>query len=586
MGGAIIREGSWGMLRELLIQNLAIIEEARIVFGQGLNVLTGETGAGKSLLVAALELVLGERAKAEWIRSDAEEARVEAVIDLDDTPELSKILEDAGHAGAEMLVVRRTVARSGKNRIYVNDRAASLSFLETLGQRLADMHGQHEHQSLLRVKRHRELLDLFGDLVPARQKVAALYRSVCDLRKQLSRLEEQHQQMAAERDLAVFQHEEISRAKLREGEEEELEQERERSLHVERLLEACVEGEKRLYSDPESVLDALSGVQRRIEEAKQIDADLSRPAGLLETAQHYVEEAAQYLQRYASTVEGDPDRLEQIEERLGLVHRLKRKYHRSVEDLLALEQELATRIAQMESFEEDCSTLQEAIKQRESELLKRSRSLSEERKKVAKKLNKEIERELHAVGMKGTGFRVDVRSGPSDPPGKESEGICLEDHCIDTWGMDQIEFLIRTNPGQPFLPLQRIASGGELSRIMLAIRNVLRRSDLLPTLVFDEVDAGIGGAEAEAVGARLKRLSEDFQILCITHLPQIAVFGDTHLKVSKELEEGRTLFHIHAVEKAEREREIARMLGGIRITKKTLAHAREMLQEKAHREFP
>jgi len=573
------------MLRELSIENLAIIEEARITFGEGLNVLTGETGAGKSLLVAALELVLGERAKAEWIRADAEEARVEAVIDLENTPELSEILAEAGHAATDTLVVRRTVARSGKNRVYINDRASTLSFLEELGQRLADIHGQHEHQSLLRVNRHRELLDRFAGLAPSQRKVADLTRSVRDLRQQLARLETQQEQMVSERDLALFQHEEISRAKLEIGEEEDLEQERGRYLHAERLLNVCVEGERRLYSDPDSVVDTLSGVQKRVEEARQIDEAFSRSAELLETAQHYVEEAAQHLQRQASTVEGDPDRLEQIEERLGLLHRLKRKYHRSVEEMLALEQELAGRIERMDSFEEDCRELQATIDREESRLIETARALSEARKKVARKLDKAIEKELQAVGMTGTGFRVDVRPVPWDPSGKASERIQLGDHRLDASGMDQIEFLIRPNPGQPFRPLQRIASGGELSRIMLAIRNVLRRSDGLPTLVFDEVDAGIGGAQAESVGARLKRLSEDFQILCVTHLPQIAVFGDTHLKVSKQVEDGRTRFLVDTIRNAEREREIARMLGGIKITKKTLAHAREMLQEKAPTEI-
>ncbi len=573
------------MLQELSIKNLAIIEEAKITFGRGLNVVTGETGAGKSLLVAAIELILGERAKAEWIRSGADEARVEAVIDLEDTPELSEILAEAGHAETDMLVVRRTVNRSGKNRVYVNDRAATLSFLETLGQRLADIHGQHEHQSLLRVNRHRELLDRFGGLVPSQKQVAELCRSVHDLREQLSRLEAQQEKMLSERDLALFQHEEIARAKLRSGEEEELEQERERYLHAERLLETCLEGERRLYSGPEAVVDILSHIQRQVEEARAIDPALSKPAELLETAQHYVEEAARHLQGYASTVEGDSDRLEQIEDRLALLHRLKRKYNRSVDEILDLERTLAGQIERMETFEEDCRALQTRIEQRESELLKAARSLSEARKKVAKQLDKAVETELQAVGMKETGFRVDVRPGRTEPPGKALEGTLLENLRIDSSGMDQIEFLIRPNPGQPFRPLQKIASGGELSRIMLAIRNVLRRTDGLPTLVFDEVDAGIGGAEAEAVGARLKRLSEDFQILCITHLPQIAVFGKTHLKVSKRIEKGRTRFLIDPVEKTDREREIARMLGGIKITKKTLAHAREMLQEKAPTEI-
>ncbi len=569
------------MLQELSIKNLAIIEEAKITFGRGLNVVTGETGAGKSLLVAAIELVLGERAKAEWIRSGADEARVEAVIDLEDTPELSGALAEAGHAETDMLVVRRTVTRSGKNRVYINDRAATLGFLERLGQRLADIHGQHEHQSLLRVNRHRELLDRFGGLEPSQRRVADLFRSVRDLREQLSGLEAQQEKMLSERDIALFQHEEIARAKLRSGEEEELEQERERYLHAERLLETCLEGERTLYSGPEAVVDTLSRVQRQVEEARAIDPAFSRPAELLETAQHYVEEAARHLQGSASTVEGDPDRLEQIEERLALLQRLKRKYRRSVDEILVLGKTLAGQIERLETFEEDCRDLRTKIEYREAELLKAARALSEDRKKVAKRLDKEVETELRAVGMKETGFRADVRPVRGESSGKALEEPRLEGLGIDSSGMDQVEFLIRPNPGQPFRPLQKIASGGELSRIMLAIRNVLRRTDGLPTLVFDEVDAGIGGAEAEAVGSRLKRLSEDFQVLCITHLPQIAVFGNTHIKVSKRIEKGRTRFQIDPVEKADREREIARMLGGIKITKKTLAHAREMLQEKA-----
>jgi DNA repair protein RecN (Recombination protein N) len=569
------------MLRELSIENLAIIEEARIAFGEGLNVLTGETGAGKSLLVGALELVLGERAKAEWIRADAEEARVEAVIDLEDRPELSAILTKAGHEATDTLVVRRTVTRSGKNKVYINDRAATLGFLEELGQRLADIHGQHEHQSLLRVKRHRELLDLFAGLAPSQREVADLTRSVLDLRQRLSRLESEQERMESERDLALFQHEELSGAKLVVGEEEDLEQERGRHLHAERLLDVCREGEQSLYSGPDSVVDTLSGIQKRVDEASGIDETFGKSAELLETARHYVEEAARDLQRLASSVEGDPDRLEQIEERLGLLHRLKRKYHRSVEEMLALEQELAGQIERMDSFEEDCRELQSAIEGEESTLLEKARALSEARKKAAKKLDKAIEKELRAVGMKETGFRADIRPIAGDPSSQGHETVEIGGRKIEATGMDRIEFLIRPNPGQPFRALQRIASGGELSRIMLAIRNVLRSSDGLPTLVFDEVDAGIGGAEAESVGARLKRLSEDFQVLCVTHLPQIAVFGDKHLKVAKQVEDGRTRFLVDPVNREEREREIARMLGGIKITKKTLAHAREMLQEKA-----
>ena len=565
------------MLRELFIQNFAIIEEARIGFGTGLNVLTGETGAGKSLLIGALELVLGERARGEWIRTGAEEARVEAVFELERIPETARALEEAGYPAAADLVIRRTVNRAGKNRVYINDRSASLSFLEELGERLVDIHGQHEHQSLLRLKRHRELLDLFGGLVPLQEEVASRHRSSRDARLRLGSLEEEHRRLIAEEDLARHQFEEISRAHLRTGEEEELELERKRLLHVERLREVCQEGEQILYSGERSLADALGHLQKRLEEAGRIDPELCGPAGLVETARHHVEEAGQRLQHYLSGLEGDPARLEEIEERLGLLARLKRKYRGSLEELLALEEELKRRMHRLDHFDGERKTLREETARLETELLQAAARLSEARKKAARRLDDRVVRELAALGMKEMGFQTEIQPLQPDPAAKE-EGVLLRGKAVEASGLDQVEFRIRPNPGQDFKPLRRIASGGELSRLMLAVRNVLRGSDRSRTLVFDEVDAGIGGAQAEAVGARLKDLSRDFQILCVTHLAPIAVFGDRHLQVDKQIHGDQTRFRIQQLESRDREHEIARMLGGARITDKTLAHAQEMLR--------
>jgi DNA repair protein RecN (Recombination protein N) len=572
------------MLREIFIQNLAIIGQARIELSPGLNVLTGETGTGKSLLVGAIELLLGERARGDIIRSGADQARVEAVLDLEQAPGAPEILTDAGYPVEEALVIRRTVSRSGKNRIYVNDRPATLGFLESLGQRLADIHGQHEHQSLLRVRKHRALLDLYGGLVPLQEEVTTLYGNLVHLQQDLSRLDEQHRQMLSERELASHQCEEIAQAGLRKDEEEELEQERKRLLHVERLREVCQEAERLLCDEERSVLDLLGQIQKRVQDGRQFDDAWGTPAELLEGAQHHLEEAAQYFQQYASALEGDPSRLEQIEERLAVLYRLKRKYDRSVEEILALGRELSEKIQRMDLFQEERDKLLLQITKEGSKLLQTAHTLSDGRKKHAKRLQAEIQRELGAIGMKETGFHVDVRSVAADMAGEDAQGIGLEEHRMNASGMDRVEFLIRPNPDQEYRPLQRIASGGELSRIMLAMRNVLRRADSLPTLVFDEVDAGVGGAEAEAVGSRLKKLSRHYQIVCITHLPQIAVFGDAHFKVSKRIEKRQTHFGIQRLDKEEREREIARMLGGIQITEKTLAHAREMLQPNARTE--
>jgi len=564
------------MLRELSIQNLAIIEQARIEFRPGLNVLTGETGAGKSLLVGALELVLGLRASAEWIRTGADEALVEAVFDAPCSPEFRQAMEDAGRSPEETLVVRRTVNRSGKNRVYVNDRAATLGLLETLGNALVDIHGQHEHQSLLHARRHRELVDLFGGHVPLRDRVAAGVRELRELQGRLARMEDDHRRRIQERELCLFQCREISSAHLRTGEEEELELERRKLLHAQRLLDACRESEQRLHSGPDAVVDTLGTLHKRLREAAALDPALAGPADQLETARAYVEEAALQLRGYADALEGDPTRLEEVEERLGLIHRLKRKYQLSVEEIVERGEELARQIHDLEHFQEKLRGRNEEIRKVREDLFRAVEELSDKRQKAAAALESRMATELRAVGMKEAGFRVAVLE--QDAGTEEAADIRIGNRRVDASGMDRIEFLIRPNPGQDHRPLRRIASGGELSRIMLALRNALHGADGLPTLVFDEVDAGIGGAEAEAVGARLKSLSREFQVLCITHLPQIAVFGETHLKVSKELERDQTRFRIQALRGGERENEIARMLGGRRITPKTLAHAREMIR--------
>jgi DNA repair protein RecN (Recombination protein N) len=566
------------MLRELFIQNLAIIEQARIEFRPGLNILTGETGAGKSLLVGALELVLGERAKGEWIRSGTDEARVEAVFDLPDNPELLAALKEAGQSAEEELVVRRTVHRSGKNRIYINDRASTLGLLESLGRALVDIHGQHEHQSLLHARRHRELVDFFGGHQPLRDRVAEGVRRLKDLQGDLARMEEDYRRRVSERDLADFQCQEISGARLRAGEEEELEQERKKLLYAQRLVEICQESEQRLYSDQNAVVDTLSVLQKRLLEAADLDPELRGPADQLETARAYLEEAATQLRDYAGGLEGDPARLEEIEERIGLIQRLKRKYQLDVVALLERGDELARQLHSLDRFEEQQQARKEEIRTTREALFQAVEGLSEKRKSAAAELDSRMKKELRAVGMKEAGFRVEILHDTTGEEDKEGEGIRFQGRRVDASGMDRIEFLIRPNPGQPYRPLRRIASGGELSRIMLALRNVLHGADGLPTLVFDEVDAGIGGAEAEAVGSRLKSLSREFQVLCITHLPQIAVFGDTHLKVHKQMKQNQTCFRIQDLDAGEREKEIARMLGGKRITPKTLAHAKEMMR--------
>lgn len=572
------------MLRELYIRNFAIIEEARIAFDPGFNILTGETGAGKSLLVGALELALGERASAEWICAGAEEAQVEAVFEPAEDAEARRLLEEGGYPLEDLLIVRRTLARSGKSRIHVNDRPSTVGFLESLGRTLVDIHGQHEHQSLLRIQRHRELVDLFGGLTEQQAEVANLVRNLRKSRTELDRLNQEQERNLAERELALQQLDEISRAGLRPGEEEDLDQERRKLGHAERLREVCLECEALLLTERDSVIGRLGRLRKRLREAVPFDPSLEGPANLLDTAVPYLEEAAQAVRQYASNLEGDPERLEQIEERLAFLSRLKRKYRASIEDILAHAEDHRIRLGQIERYDEDRSALETNVRTLERTLLKAARDLSAARMKAASSLEGAMRKELRSIGMKEVDFRVEFRSLGEEEAAGESGPVLLAGQRLSACGLDQVEFLVRTNPGQPFKPLRRIASGGELSRIMLALRNALHRADRLPTLVFDEVDAGIGGAEAEAVGARLQALSRNFQVLCITHLPQIAVFADRHFKVSKEVAGRKTIFRVDPLDGEAREEEIARMLGGAEITPKVYAHAREMLQRGSRKE--
>lgn len=573
------------MLRELYIRHFAIIEEARILFGPGFNILTGETGAGKSLLVGALELALGERASAEWICAGSEEAQVEAVFEPAEDAEARRLLEEGGYPLEDFLIVRRTLSRSGKSRIHVNDRPSTVGFLESLGRVLVDIHGQHEHQSLLRIQRHRELVDLFGGLSEQQAEVAELVQKLRKGRAELERLTQEQAKNLADRELALQQLDEISRASLRPGEEEELEQDRRKLGHAERLREVCLECEALLLAERDSVIDRLGHLRKRLREAVQFDPALEGPASLLDTAAPYLEEAAQSVRQYASKLEGDPERLEQIEDRLAFLSRLKRKYRASIEDLLAQAEDLRNRLGQIQRYDEERSALEKEIRTLERTLLKAARDLSAARMKAASSLEGAMKKELRSIGMKEVDFRVEFRSaGEEEVAGGESGAVLLAGHKLTSFGLDQVEFLVRTNPGQPFKPLRRIASGGEISRIMLALRNALHRADRLPTLVFDEVDAGIGGAEAEAVGARLQALSRNFQVLCITHLPQIAAFADIHFKVSKEISGRKTAFRVDRLEGKAREEEIARMLGGAELTQNVYAHAREMLERGSRKE--
>ena len=562
------------MLKELNIKNFAIIEQLRVEFAAGLNVFTGETGAGKSIVVDALNLALGERASSELIRTGCEEAVVEAAFELNGkgTSDVKALLTAQGieFDPKEDLIVRRVLAASGKNKVYINGSLANLATLSALGSGLADIHGQHEHQSLLSSEHQLDMLDSFGGLVPLRDEVKDAYQRLMDVRKKLAELETGERDRAQREDMLRFQKEEIEAAMLKPGEDGELENEQKVMASSEKLAAFSAMVEEVLHTSDESV---LVGLKKAINGLKDINAIDSRLGGLVElcqSAQAQIEEAAREIGSYRDRVEFDPARLEQIGDRLDLIQKLKKKYGSSVEEVIDFGVRAAAGLEAMEKTSERIEECKSEIQAIKFGLTDKAALLSKKRSTAAKELEKKVEAELGQLGMKNTAFSVKLH--------QEQGGDTLDGLKLGPRGADLVEFLIAPNPGEEPKPLARIASGGELSRIMLALKTILVEGDSIPTVVFDEVDAGIGGAVAEEVGKKLKRVSAKRQVFCITHLPQIASMATSHYGVAKSVKKERTVTEVRLLEKQDRVDEIARMLGGKSITDATLKHAEEMIE--------
>ncbi|GLI37092.1 DNA repair protein RecN [Geobacter hydrogenophilus] len=552
------------MLIDLSIRNLAIIDTLHVPFQPGLTVLTGETGAGKSIIIDAVSLIMGGRASADLIRTGAEEATVEAVFALPEGTLLAARLAGAGIECDGELLVKRVVSRSGRNRVFVGGGLSTQAILADIARELINIYGQHESQTLLRTDNHLVLLDGFGGLFSLREAYAALYADYRATLDQIRALEEGEREATRRLDLLSFQANEIREAALRPNEDEELEQERGLLAHGEKLLCASQEAYAALYGDDGAVLDRLAEVKGKVAEIAGIDGSLGQLVDSLADAAAQLEDAALTLRDYAARVEADPGRLERVEERLDLIRRLKKKYAPTVEEIIAYGEEAAREMELLENRERTRGELDAALERLRKELAAKGGELSAKRRAVAKELQKAMEREIHQLAMKHALFEVAFEEF-SEPRAT---------------GLERAEFLFSPNPGEEPKPLTKIASGGELSRLMLALKQVHPESDV-PTLVFDEVDTGIGGATSALVGEKLKRVSRGQQVLCITHLPQVAAFADHHYLVEKRVEGGRTATAVTPLEGEARVAEMARMLGGVTITDRTLEHAREMIAHGA-----
>ncbi len=549
------------MLRELRISNFAIIDEVTLSFAPGMNVLTGETGAGKSIIMRAIALLCGGRATADVIRTNADEAEIEGVFDVHGAARAA--LDDTGAPAGDELLVRRTIARTGKGRIYLNGSLGNAALLAQVGNHLIHIYGQHEQALLLKPESHLEFLDEFGQLQEERARMRAAYESFRAAAEHLSALTSNSEAMRQRVELLRFQVGELTQAGLAVGEEPQLQRERERQRHAEKLSRICQESDEALYSGDDAIAGAVARIAGQLQEAGRIDESFGASAELLRQALTQIEEVAADLRRGAARIRHDPERLEQIEERLIFLGKLKRKYGCEADDLPQRLAELQGELATLDNAAVDAGTARQEVLARATQAWSAARDLSHKRQAVAQKLEKRMAGELRALGMRGALFRVLFTvAGSEAPQSGWADATNAGGARLSALGADVVEFYLSANPGEDPKALARIASGGELSRIMLALKALTAGAGEVPTVIFDEVDAGIGGAVAEAVGKRLHAIGEQRQLFCITHLPQIAALADHHFAVEKQVNRGRTTASARALRLDERVREITRMLGG------------------------
>jgi DNA repair protein RecN (Recombination protein N) len=566
------------VLKELRITNFAIIDALHVHFGQGLHVFTGETGAGKSIIIEALSLALGSRASPEMIRSGEEAAAIEAAFDLTGHPEVAELARAHGiDVSGEELVIKRAISPS-RSRVYVNGTLSTVSVLEVLGSKLVEIHGQYEQQTLLHPERQLDIFDSYVGVLELRRTLERNYYYLQGLRKRLAELTAQADERARRQQLLQFQLQDIDQAKLQPGEEEELKSERHVLTHTEKLLQVTQGSGELLYAGEDAIVERLGRVLSALEEVSAIDPVLTPVTEELRASLYQLEEAGRTLGDYASRVEFDPVRLAEIEERLAELSALKRKYGATVADILAQRESLAKELESLQHQAENIDALHAEIALIERQVREQALDLSQRRMAVGTTLAEAVERELHALSMGAARFVIGFQRTP-DPAGFITvDGVPVQ---LTPAGIESVEFLFTSNPGEEPRPLAKIASGGEVSRVMLALKSILATVEQVPTLVFDEVDAGIGGGVAEVVGRKLKALTKSCQVFCITHLPQVASRGDIHFLIEKQVMLGRTVTVVRPLTQRERVDEIARMSGGLIITDTTRKLAAELLRQGA-----
>ncbi len=545
------------MLSCLRIRNLAIIESLEVELAEGLTVITGETGAGKSIVVSALELLLGAKASADKVRTGAEQAEIEALFERD----------------GEELLLRRVIQASGRSRVYINGQLATLAQLQQHAALLADICSQHEHHALTDPRQHLHYLDAFAKLSPQRDAYTQRFQQLAALHRERESLNAAMQADAQQQELWRFQLEELLHADIKPETDASLGDERDRLAHAQDLAAVAAQAETQLYADDDALCARLATITHELQRSARHDAKLDEFAAQLSTVRAQLEDVAMELGSYARQIELDPQRLNEVETRLDQLDRLKRKYHQDLPVLLELSQNLQDKLDAIDSHEERQQDLEARYQKALDDAYAQARALSEARIQAAEQLSEAMTRELRSLGMGNAQVVIAVTcTMNADSP--QHDGTEL-----NTTGINQVEFRIAPNQGEEARPLHRIASGGELSRALLAIKRVLTGLGTQSLFVFDEIDTGVGGAIAEVIGHKLKAIATQHQVLCITHAPQIAAHADQHWVVAKEVRAGRTQSHIRALNTQERSNELARMLGGLKISAATRQAAVDMLNE-------
>jgi DNA repair protein RecN (Recombination protein N) len=562
------------MLNELKIKNFVIIEDLSIPFGKGLNILTGETGAGKSILIDALSGVLGERMTTDMIRTGFEKATLDGYFDISGIEQVKSILNESGiDYDDDTLVLRRELYSSGRGKCFANAVQIPISKLKEISEYLVDIHGQNEHQNIVKVSKHRELLDSFGKHQGQVQQIRMIHERLQTMKSTLESFQIDEKEKARRIEFNSFAIKEINAASLTPGEEDELKNESHLLQNAEKLFREMNNASGMINGDG-GALQRLKMAEQSLSNVSEYDTEISNILVSIQESLYSLEDAGAFLRDYEKNIDFSPERINQVEERIALISSLKKKYGDTIEEILEYADKAKREMDAISSSDEELERLQEEYKQTIKEAKILALDLSEKRKISAKRLEQMVMKELTDLGMSGTVFRISIKR-ELDPEGlieAENKRYALYPH-----GLDRVEFLLSANEGEDLRQLRKVASGGEMSRIMLALKNVLLSSDIVDSLIFDEVDAGISGKIAEVVGKKLKVLSRDRQVLVITHLPQIAAMSDNHFSVHKVKMENRITTEVKNLNRKEKVKEVARILAGEKITELSVKHAEEMI---------